>query len=310
MKILPFILISFLICVSSVVGQTNGRSPRGEEKVYSLTKISKKDAAGVSPAAIDLNNLAADFSLNRDFEKAVEGFRRAAEMAPASLPIQTNLANALMNVRNYAGAAAVCRKIIDSGKAGGNVYFILGNAQYELGNYSESVGSYRKALEFDARNALLINSLGLALYQTNSFEAIEAFEAAIKIDRSFADPYNNLAVALIVTQRYKEAVPKLESAIALKPEFAEAHNNLGHAFYYLGKPRQAQKSYQEAVRLKPECNYARYNLAMSLLAQGKREDARTHLTVLQKTDLEMARRLQKEFDRRYVIDAAKGSDSI
>jgi tetratricopeptide (TPR) repeat protein len=308
MKFRFFLLISLFCWVTAVSGQIKNKPLKIEDQSYSPVKISK-DGAVRDPAAVELNNRAAALTLSKDHEQAVEVFREAAKLVPESVTIQANLANALVDTKNYAEAADVCRKIIDAKRASGSVYFILGNALYELKNYSESIASYRRALEYDPKNALLLNSLGLALYKAKDPGALEAFEASIENDPSFADPYNNRAVALIASERYREAVPDLERAVELRPAFAEAHNNMGHAYYFLGKHKLAQKSYLEAVRLRPDWSYSRYNLAMCYLAQGRREEARAQLDSLRAADTEMAARLQKEFNRQYVIDAAEAIDS-
>ena len=256
--------------------------------------------------AVNLNNLGADSFLGKNYTQAIEYFRQAAELAPEYLQIQVNLANALLNGKQPAEAADICRQSIDKNAPDGAFYAILGGAFYELGKYSESVGAFEKAVGWLKENEIIFNDLGKAYYQLNDHQAaLAAFEKALKLKPDFPDVLNNYGVTLIKLKRYKEAVVKFQAAIKQQPEFAEAHNNLGIAYSGLGKKKQALQSYLETVRLNPDWSYGQYNLAKGYLVEGKREEARHCLEILKKLDTELAEKFHKEFYQNYVIDVSQ-----
>jgi tetratricopeptide (TPR) repeat protein len=257
--------------------------------------------------AIELNNRGVENFLEKKYDKALDYFRQAVLKSPESVPIQTNLANALLDNNYYSEAAEICRKLIGSNDAkSGGIYAILGSALYEMEYYTESVTFFQKALEFEKQNAGYYNNLGIALYRAeNKQSALAAFENALKYKFIFPEALNNYGVTLVKIGRYKEAAQKFEQAIKQKPEFAKAFNNLGVVFSHIGKKKQAKKSFLEAVRLKPEWSNAQYNLAMSYLAEGNRQEAGKCLKILQKLDAKLAQQFQREFYRDYIIDASE-----
>jgi Flp pilus assembly protein TadD len=256
--------------------------------------------------AIELNNRGMEFYLEKKHDKALDYFRQAALKSPETIPIQTNLANVLLDNDYYSEAAEICRKLIGNNAAiSGSVYAILGGAVYELGNFTESAAYFQKAVELEKQNAGYYNNLGIALFRAEDKKAaLVAFENAVKKKFNFPDALNNYGVTLVKLGRNKEAAQKFQQAITQKPDFAKAHSNLGIAFSYIGKKKQARKSFLEAVRLKPEWSLAHYNLALSYLIEGNREEAGRRLKILQKLDDKLARQFQKEFYKNYVINVS------
>ena len=71
-----------------------------------------------------------------------------------------------------------------------------GRALIQGGNAKEAVECFVRAAEADPTSAKVWNDLGVALFITDQFQpAIEAFETAIRYDERFPDAYINLATA-------------------------------------------------------------------------------------------------------------------
>jgi tetratricopeptide (TPR) repeat protein len=261
--------------------------------------------------AISLNNRGVESFLEKKYDKALAYFHLAALKSPESIPIQTNLANALLSKNYYSEAVEICRKMISNNDAkSGSVYAILGNALYEMGNFTESATFFQKAVDFEKQNANYYNNLGIALYSAEDKQAaLGAFENAVKNKLIFPEALNNYGVTLVELGKYKEAAQKFQQAIKQKPGFANAHGNLGMVFSHLNKKKEARKSFLEAVRLKPEWSIVHYNLGVSYLAEGNREEARRCLKILEKIDENLAGQFQKEFYRDYIIDVSEAGNN-
>lgn len=69
-----------------------------------------------------------------------------------------------------------------------------GRALIKGGNPDDAVACFARAAELDPTNATVWNDLGVALFISNQSQpAIEAFQNAIHYDASFPDAYINLA---------------------------------------------------------------------------------------------------------------------
>ncbi len=109
-------------------------------------------------------------------------------------------------------------------------------------------------------------------------EAMAHFREAIRLQPDYADPYNNLGLALGRQGKTEEAAACLKTALRLQPNHAEAHNNLGNALADLGRLNEATAHYAEALRLKPHYARAHANLADVLLRDRRPDEAVEHYT--------------------------------
>ena len=94
---------------------------------------------------------------------------------------------------------------------------------------------------------------GLSLQGLGSYhQALEAFDAAIAIDPSFAEAHNCRGIVLAGLDRPEDAVTSFKKALALKPDYAECHNNLGIVLQEFGRLDEAVASFDKAIALKPD----------------------------------------------------------
>ena len=89
---------------------------------------------------------------------------------------------------------------------------------------------------------------------------MDQFEAALKIDPTYARAYNNMGNAYQAQGDYKTAVMAHGTAIKLMPGLASAYSNLGNALRELGEPVTAVEALESAVALNPMYAAAYTNL--------------------------------------------------
>ncbi len=95
------------------------------------------------------------------------------------------------------------------------------------GDHARSVALIERSLR---RKPTAQAHLHLGLSQTGAgqtTEAIDSFEAAIRIEPGHAQAHHHLANALSQIGRRTEAIAAYRAAIALNPDLAEAYSNLG-----------------------------------------------------------------------------------
>lgn len=82
--------------------------------------------------------------------------------------------------------------------------------------------------------------------------ALDACNAAIELDPTFADAYYNRGLAYLNMAIYDRAVEDMDAALRLNPADGDAHLNKGMVYLMTEQPHLAQSSYEEALRLDPQ----------------------------------------------------------
>ena len=101
------------------------------------------------------------------------------------------------------------------------------------------------------------NDHGLALYKARKYtEAIEAFQAARRLDPGDAQAANNIGFVYYKLEMYAESAEWLERTIALDPGRAVAYRNLGDTYEKLNRIADAKRAYKKYLTLNPSASSA------------------------------------------------------
>jgi len=131
--------------------------------------------------------------------------------------------------------------------------------------------------ETDRDKALNLFTRGTELLEQRKLtEAIEKFEASLRLDPESEDTHYNLAFALAKLGRTEDAIREYKEALRILPDYAEAHNNLGNLFKNQGKLDEAIQHFNAALKIIPDHPSARNNLGVALAQQGKIHEATLH----------------------------------
>ena len=74
-------------------------------------------------------------------------------------------------------------------------------------------------------------------------EAVTEFKQAVQLKPDWPAAYNNLGVAYMNVQKWKDALEALKQAVKLKPDYAGAHYNLGIDYLMTGDKKAAIGEY-------------------------------------------------------------------
>ncbi len=157
-----------------------------------------------------------------------------------------------------------------SSRARNSLAFALDHA----GRIPEAIQQFEAALRLAPGNAELRDNLGVTLgHAGRTAEAIEQFEAALRLRPDFYVAHSNLGNALLQAGRAADAIRHYEEALRLRPDYADAEYNLGGALDQTGQTADALRHYEAAVRLKPDFGPAHYNLGDLLGRLGRTAEA-------------------------------------
>lgn len=90
-----------------------------------------------------------------------------------------------------------------------------------------------------------------ALGRRDFEHAIAHFDRAISISPSFAEPYNQRAIARFLLEDYRAAIPDGQKTVELMPIHFGAWAGMGHCHAHLGDLPQALQCYRRALAINP-----------------------------------------------------------
>ena len=187
-------------------------------------------------------------------------YRTTIARNPECWMAQVNLGNILYKANRIPGAMDLFKQASRIKPA--VAHYSVGNALMDKGRTSEAIEEYRQALRINRDYAEAYNNLGGALLLIGrTSEAIDQFEQALLINPDYAEAQNNLGNALVQTGRALEAINHYKNALRMTPTSASAHNNLGAALAQMGRIPDAIKEVKAALRINPGYVDARNNLA-------------------------------------------------
>ena len=147
----------------------------------------------------------------------------------------------------------------------------------QSGMYRDQFTLYATTLERNPRCWMAHNNLAIALVESNrAEESLPHYDAALRLRPDYAKGEHNYGKALNHLGRFAEAIPHLERAIAQEPDLASAHNELGAALLATGRSAEGMASLGAALRLNPDFGMAHRNLGLALAMSGRMAEAISH----------------------------------
>ncbi len=202
------------------------------------------------PSAADLEVVASDYVLLKDYPDADKWFTKAVEWNP-----QDELG-----------------------------WYYLGRTKYNENRFDEAVSAFQKCLALKPKDVKAEDNLGLSYEGLNQIEeAMAAYRTAIawQADAAVKDagPYLDLGSLLVDNDKAGEAIADLKQAVALAPGDFRMHRALGKAYAHLNQPAEARQELEKAVTLAPGDAPVHFMLAqvyrkLGMAAQAKLESER------------------------------------
>jgi tetratricopeptide (TPR) repeat protein len=128
---------------------------------------------------------------------------------------------------------------------------IRGDIQMARKEYSQAIAEYRIALQGNAKDALLLNKMGIAYQQLGDLnDAERSYRKAMKADRKFASAVNNLGTLEYQRKRYGRSINYYKEA--LKRDTATVYSNLGYAYYGNKQYPEAMAAFGKALAMDPD----------------------------------------------------------
>jgi tetratricopeptide (TPR) repeat protein len=198
-----------------------------------------------TPSPADLEAVAADYVLLKDYPDADKWFTKAVEWNPA---------DALG-------------------------WYYLGRTKYNENRFEEAIHAFEQCLKLEPRNVKAEDNLGLSYEGLNrTAEAMTAYRTAIAWQAGVAakdsGPLFDLGSLLVDSNRAQEGMPYLLEAARISPGDSRVHRQLGKAYTHLGRLDQARAELEKAAELAPQNAPIHFMLAQVYRKQGFQDKAK------------------------------------
>ncbi len=192
-----------------------------------------------TPTAADLEAVAGDYVLLKDYPDADRWFSKAVEWNP-----QDSLG-----------------------------WYYLGRTKYNENRFDEAVTAFERCLKLDPKNVKAEDNIGLSYEGLNrTGDAIAAYKIALawQAGSPIQDPGPSLDLGslLVDTGRAGEALAYLTEASRLSPGDFRVHRQLGKAYAHLDRLDAARAELEKASELAPQNAPVHFMLAQVYRKQG------------------------------------------
>ena len=151
---------------------------------------------------------------------------------------------------------------------------LVGQLWIDMSDYARAVESFHRALYRDASLARAHYFAGLAqLRWDHTNEALEEFNAALKLTPDDPDATIGLAYVYLQQAKQAEAIGLFRSVIATHPENGNAHYQLGKLLLDAGNVQEAVGHLEAAARALPQTDYVHYQLQAAYRKQSRIAEA-------------------------------------
>jgi tetratricopeptide (TPR) repeat protein len=191
------------------------------------------------PGAAELEVVASDYVLLKDYPDADKWFTKAVEWNPTDVL----------------------------------GWYYLGRTKYNENRFEEAIRVFQQCLKLDPQNVKAEDNLGLSYEGLNrTEEAFAAYRTAIEWEANAVEknsgPFLDLGSLLVETGRVEEGLPHLLEAVRLSPEDYRTHRQLGKAYTRLNQLDKARIELEKAVELAPQNAPVHFMLSQVYRKQG------------------------------------------
>jgi tetratricopeptide (TPR) repeat protein len=203
--------------------------------------------------------------------------RVAQDPEAAALDSLVADAQAALDRKDYASAAADYQSYLEKRPGDAAVHFQLGYAFTALGKLDDARGQYQKAIDLNPKMAEAYLNLGLTLLDSDPDAAIAPLQKAAELLPNQHRPKFALGAAYERSKRPSEALEQYQVAEKLDDQDFDTHLALGRLLLSANRSAEAEPEFRAALNIRPDSSPARFGLAHSLAAQKKNDAAAREL---------------------------------
>ena len=214
-----------------------------------IGKAALKDVGDVAPIHAILGRLACE---SGDFADGIAELRLAIDLVPDDVLVRCDLAAALIQTGDLAGAVDVCSPDHMTADPSLQIGRFRGYAAQQLERWSDAILAYRHVVAAAPDDAGTWNNLGNALFAAGELEdALVALRRAAVLDPKAAPTRLNIANVLFAADRTDAAIESLRNMATDFPDDPKPWVELARIAEWMDQPPMALEAYEEAAKRAP-----------------------------------------------------------
>jgi tetratricopeptide (TPR) repeat protein len=200
--------------------------------------------------------------------------RQTAKARARDIEIHLNAARACLETGDLVSAVRSCQGALTVDPRAAGPHHLLAHVAYAQGRLMDAGKHIVEAAKRDEENVDIHADCGAIMNMLGRpAEAEAACRHVLDLHGNHIGAWNNLAVALDVQGRLREALAACDEVLARDRDFVDALINKGSVLVKMDEPVIATEVLTRAVELVPDNPLARVNLATSLRSVGERDGA-------------------------------------
>jgi Tfp pilus assembly protein PilF len=146
--------------------------------------------------------------------------------------------------------------------------------EFHRGRYEEATGMFKTYTEHSPEDVWGHYMLGLSAWKSgDDTGALEAFDAALRVDPKHRKSLLNSARVLLETDKPQDALDRVQRALSIEPLSSDGLRLEGRAEYALGHTEKAIDAYRRALAIDEKDAWAMNNLGYIYIQQGRADSA-------------------------------------
>ena len=190
------------------------------------------------------------YTVNNDFEKAIQDYTSAIACEPKAADAYANRAVALCKLGYFNDAIGDYDKAIVISPNNVDMYAERAALKSGINDLEGAAEDLTKAILLKPKDEKLYNKRGILMGMSGFFEKAQAdFDKAILLNPEYVDALSNRGYLYLNTGRYSEAIIDLNKSLALNSESAKTFYIRGMAYNALGESNLACSDFNKARSL-------------------------------------------------------------
>ena len=238
-RILPFLLIPFLISCSNQQTESSATTEQDENQVLSIKEVEtdnevKANIDEENPDAVTIQIPSEDAKNN--------GGSEISFMFQKGTTAYSN--------DDFEAGVVLFKQIVEKDPENRKAYYNLGVGYFELDKFSNALQAFNKAIELSPNDSLSIQHRGRVYYMLGDFQkCLKDYERVIEMKPEDPVAWYNRGTAKGQLKDYLGALQDFDRAIELDPEYAEAYFNRGLANFFQQRRHEACYDWRKAHSL-------------------------------------------------------------